>query len=211
MGRTPTACNRFTSQNGDGLICTSLIKRPEYLAHLTEFFISTLMDFSTGSMRGAENLTTGLVNFAPVNAASTRAMPMTLIQSGRLGVIKISNTVSASPIKSSIFIPSGVFSGRTIRPSARSESPNSTSEHNIPSLGTPLTARASIFNPPVTVAPTSARGASIPAATFGAPQTICNCLAPVLTIQTDNLSAFGCLATDSTLATTILEKSLVSV
>jgi hypothetical protein len=63
-----------------------------------------------------------------------------------------------------------------------------------------------IASPPGSIAPSSAHGASIPAAAFGAPQTIVRRAgAPTSTTQTQSLSAFGCADTASILATTTPE------
>ena len=53
-----------------------------------------------------------------------------------------------------------------------------------------------------TVAPTSPTGTFCPAATFGAPHTICSTSFPTFTRQTVRRSAFGCFCVSSTSPTT---------
>src|SRR5882672_9403739 len=73
----------------------------------------------------------------------------------------------------------------------------------MPLLSTPRIVVALIASPPGSVAPTSARGAFIPAATLGAPHTTeRGAPVPASTLHTVSRSAFGCFCTDSTWPTT---------
>ena len=72
----------------------------------------------------------------------------------------------------------------------------------MPSDTTPRILRRSSVNPPGSVAPAGAYGATIPATTFGAPHTTRVCPAPKSTSTSDSLSASGCFTTSSTLPAT---------
>ena len=78
----------------------------------------------------------------------------------------------------------------------------------MPEDSTPRILATPIFMPPGMTAPTVASGTLIPAAAFGAPQTICKgCPVPASTWQTRSLSAFGCGSAVKIFATTIPEKA----
>jgi len=73
----------------------------------------------------------------PHRAAASRAMPMMLRQSARLGVTPMSSTVSRRSRTSTRFFPSGVSGGRISRPEASGPIASSSSEHSMPSEASP--------------------------------------------------------------------------
>ena len=77
----------------------------------------------------------------------------------------------------------------------------------MPRDSTPRIAARLIASPPGSTAPSSAHGASMPAAAFGAPHTICSFSGvPTSTVHTRKRSAFGCGAMASMRPTTTLVK-----
>src|SRR4051812_43988050 len=136
-------------------------------------------------------------------------MPMTLLRSGRLGVISRSYTTSpaARPKYSANGWPTSAAGFRIKRPSTSSPSPSSFGEHIIPCDSTFRIFPTLMVNggDPAAVgnvAPGSASGTLSPTLKFFAPQTICLSPFPSATRQTESLSAFGCLSLARTCATT---------
>ena len=144
---------------------------------------------------------TGL-NVPSPAAARSRATPITPMQSGRSGVIATSNTGEAS-LYSAKLVPTGASSGSSIIPSCSSPSSSSRTEHIMPFDSTP---RIALLRSSMPLAGPTAPGRPstpfMPARALGAPQTTCSgSPSPVSTLSTCSLSASGCLAAVSTLAT----------
>ena len=160
------------------------------------------------TVRVAANVTgvveaSGNVNAAPVMAETSRAIPAIDRQSARLGVSFNVSNVSSSASAARTDAPGVDDSGSPNNPDASSAMPNSCAEHNMPRDSMPRTVARLMVIPPGSTAPSSAQGTSIPAAAFGAPQTICSaCAAPTSTVHTRRRSAFGCGSTLSIRATT---------
>ena len=77
----------------------------------------------------------------------------------------------------------------------------------MPALSTPRILTGLMTKSPGSTAPGTAQGTRMPAATFGAPQTMVRRVpSPASTSQTDSLSAFGWRSTLRTSATTTPEK-----
>ena len=112
--------------------------------------------------------------------AISRAIPRTLKQSPRLGVIEISSIWLSKPRYSRMSIPIGASADSSSRPSTSSTKSISEAPQSIPLEAMPRSSLALISKPalPLSVsavgntAPIVATGAFIPTATFGAPQTI---------------------------------------
>ena len=110
-----------------------------------------------------------------------------------------------------MFWPTGASAGSSIRPLLSSDSFSSLAEHIMPCDSTPRSWPTLISNglpsaPGGSTAPAMAQIAFMPARTFGAPQTMFSRVpVPTSTWQTFRRSAFGCLATSSTSATTTFE------
>ena len=151
----------------------------------------------------------GCLNVQPVSAAVSRAMPLMLRQSARFGVIFRVNSVSSKSRYSRMFVPTGASCGRTSSPSIPfSGSPSSLAEHSIPFDSTPRILVGLILKSPGSTAPASAHGTLMPAATLGAPHTICSRLpVPASTWVMFRRSASGCFSTDFTSATTTPENA----
>ena len=176
---------------------TRLIKRPQ----------SAGASICTGCLRlpviGAAWIA-GCLNAQPVNADTSRAMPLMLRQSARFGVIFSVKTVSSKSRYSRMFVPTGASCGRMCRPfTPSSGSPSSSVEHNIPFDTTPRILVGLILKLPGNTAPGNEHGTLMPAFTFGAPHTICtNSPVPASTWVTFKRSASGCFSTDFTSAIT---------
>ena len=133
--------------------------------------------------------------------------------SARLGVSPISKIKSFSTSKTSAKgVPTSRVLSSTKMPSCDVPSPISSSAQIIPSLSSPrifpfLMVQASpsaVYK----VVPIVATGTFCPAATFGAPQTICKGLAaPTFTVVSFNLSALGCFTQVKTSPTTMPSKA----
>jgi hypothetical protein len=110
-----------------------------------------------------------------------------------------------------MFWPTGASAGSSIRPLASSDNLSSLAEHIMPCDSTPRSSPTLISNglpsaPGGRMAPAIAQIAFMPARTFGAPQTMLSSVpVPTLTLHTLRRSAFGCLLTSSTSATTTFE------
>ena len=160
----------------------------------------------------------GKLNGISFNTATSRAIPRTLKQSPRFGVIEISSTWLSSPRYSRTSIPTGASTGKINRPSTPSSMSISLPPHSIPCDSTPRSLpflMANGLSSPGAggnLAPINATGALIPTATFGAPHTICRVSpVPTSTVVTRNLSASGCWVTVNTSPTTTPLKSLATL
>ncbi len=125
-------------------------------------------------------------------AAISRATPITLRQSGRLGVISISKTVSDSPRAEASRSPTDSEGSRRIMPLRSSPRPSSPSLQSMPSDVWPRMTLCSRIKPSGNSVPGRAIGESIPTSAFGAPQTTEIFPWPVSTLHRCNLSALGC-------------------
>ena len=156
--------------------------------------------------------TTGAISTAlsgcPVSAATSRAMPVRLRQSARFGVSLTVNSVSSNASVARRSEPGVSSDASSSRPPWSSDRPSSRAEHSMPKDSTPRSLAALIVRPG-SCAPTLASGTFMPAAAFGAPQTICSGSppSPASTRQTLSLSAPGCLSALRMRATTTPEKS----
>ena len=130
------------------------------------------------------------------HAASSRAMPRCDWQSGRFGVISRSNTVSPGGSTSFIAVPSAGLPERMSRPLWSVPMPISSGEHIMPSDDWPRIFDCLISKFPGRTAPGSATRTRLPASQLFAPQTMVFTppAGPTSTVQTESLSAFGCLA-----------------
>ncbi len=138
----------------------------------------------------------GSVTGLPVTAATSRAMPATDRQSARLGVSLSVISVSSSASASRSGVPGARSGSSASSPLASSSMPSSFAEQSMPCDSAPRTLVRLIARPPGSVAPSSAQGTCMPAAAFGAPQTIdSGAAAPASTVQSDSRSALGCGAT----------------
>ena len=169
-------------------------------------------------MRDAGTLappTSGILSLLPVTAAISRAMPTTLFQSGRLGVISRSYTTSppARPMYSANGFPTGASLGRMSNPSIGSGKPSSWGEHIMPWLVMPKTLRSLITNgslsPGLSGSAKFGRisGTLSPTLWFCAPQMMARSPLPSLTLQTESLSEPGTLSLVRIWATTIPSNS----
>ncbi len=141
-------------------------------------------------------------------APTSRAMPTIDRQSGRLGVISRSSTVSPEPITSATGVPTGVSSGRIQMPEWSEPRPSSRWEQHMPQLTTPRSFDFLILKSPGSTAPTQATGTLMPAAMFGAPQTICTgSPAPTSAVTTCMWSESGWGSQVSTCPTTTPSKA----
>jgi hypothetical protein len=122
-------------------------------------------------------------------------------QSARFGVSLMTKTLSSRSRYVRMSAPTGASGGSASRPPWSSDKPSSRAEHSMPLLSTPRSL-ARLMSMPGRCAPTVAQGTFMPAATFGAPHTICSGSPPAFTLHTRNRSASGCGATESTWATT---------
>ena len=127
----------------------------------------------------------------PVIAATSRAIPIMLKQSARLGVILTSKIVSLKSRAVSNGTPKVKFSGSCQIPAELSPVESSASEHSIPSDFSPRKTEDLIVCPPGIVAPTLANGTIFPAFIFWAPQTTLYVWEPSVTSHKDSLSAAG--------------------
>ena len=105
-------------------------------------------------------------------AARSRAIPLTPVQSGRLGVSSISIIGSSIPKILANGLPIIVSSGSSIIPSWSSDSSISRSDTSIPFDLTPLISAAfSLKSNPGIQLPAGANTPIMPTLEFGAPQT----------------------------------------
>ena len=111
---------------------------------------------------------------SPRVAPTSTAKPVMDRQSGRLGVISQSSTTSETPRYSPAGTPTGASSGSTMMPSWSPERPSSRAEQFMPHDSTPRSLLFLILTSPGRTAPTMATTTCSPAATLGAPHTICN-------------------------------------
>ena len=139
-------------------------------------------------------------------AATSRAIPVTLRQSGRFGVRSISKTVSAKPRASSNFVPMFNEASSFIMPLASAPRQISASLHSMPSEDCPRITVFSSTDPSGNTVPGNASGASIPALTLGAPQTTENWRSLNDTRHNFSLSALGCGLISSMRATNTVLK-----
>ena len=147
-------------------------------------------------------------------AAASLAVPTTLRQSGRLGVIPISRRTSLTPSSSMSRAPGTAPGGRIIMPSDSIPSPSSFSAQSMPSETCPLifafliVSPSGNFGPGGRTAPAFASATLSPAFMLLAPQTIGYSASPSDTLQRESLSASGCLPMSSIWATTMLSRAL---
>ena len=150
-------------------------------------------------------LTDGVISSVVISfkfnpARKSRATPQWLIASARFGVKPISKTSSVSISNiSDAGVPGFKSSARTIIPSWLSPIPSSSSAHIIPWLSSPRILPFFILKPlpslSYNVVPIVATGTFCPAATLGAPQTICTGASPPKsTLVIFSLSALGCFS-----------------
>ncbi len=142
--------------------------------------------------------TCGSASGAPVIARDVRARPAIDRQSARLGVILSVISVSSRSSASRSGVP-GSSAASSAKEAARIvvDAELLAPSTACPRDSTPRIVARLIARPPGSVAPSSAHGASMPAAAFGAPQTIESVsLAPTSTVHTRSRSAFGCGASD---------------
>ncbi len=138
-------------------------------------------------------------------------MPSSDRQSARLGVSLMVMRWSSRSRHERMFSPTTASSGSTSKPPWSSAMPSSRDEHSMPKLSMPRTL-ACLMSMPGKRAPTTAQGTFNPAATFGAPQTICKTSpCPASTEQRLSLSASGCFSTVNTCATYTPENSGATV
>ena len=208
MDRWPACSSRLRIQSGvTACALTPLTTRPEKRPHRSAASIRTGTLSETAGVTDGQF---GVVKGADVKAATSRATPAIDKQSARFGVSLISNTRASRFIASRRFLPSAVAndSGKASRPSASSEIPSSFAEQSMPWLSTPRIFARLILKPPGSTAPSVAHGATMPACTFGAPQTICSMSGcPISTVQTRSRSASGCGVTAVTRPITTPENS----
>src|SRR6187455_915756 len=132
-------------------------------------------------------------------AATSRAIPYTDRQSGRLRVISISRTSSPSGSTSANGVPGSTGSERTRMPLWSDPSSSSRSERIIPSETSPRSLACSRRLPSGSTAPGSATATVAPAPKFQAPHTIWRgSPSPTSTRQSWSRSAFGCFSASST-------------
>ncbi|OQC55872.1 MAG: hypothetical protein BWX54_01692 [Verrucomicrobia bacterium ADurb.Bin018] len=86
-------------------------------------------------------------------------------------MISTSNTVSGGPSTSASGVPGAQCAANSSSPVWSSESPSSSSAHNMPSLATPRTLRLAMVMPHGSAVPSGANGYLPPTAAFGAPHT----------------------------------------
>jgi hypothetical protein len=145
-------------------------------------------------------------------AATSRATPTWLSQSGRFGVTSTSSTVSWNPYRSSAGVPFGTGVSSSMIPEPSSPSPSSVAEQIMPQLSTPRIFDFLIWKSPGSCAPTRAKRTVRPARTFGAPQTTCTgSPVPSSTLHRLSRSASGCFSRSSTRATTTPGKARLIV
>ena len=106
-------------------------------------------------------------------AATSRATPTWLSQSGRLGVTSTSSTVSWNPYRSSAGVPFGRLVSSSTIPEPSSPSSSSVAEQIMPQLSTPRIFDFLMRKSPGSTAPTRASKTVSPVRTFGAPHTTC--------------------------------------
>jgi hypothetical protein len=205
IARSPARSMRRTIHSGVRAAGSSpRITRPKYCPHAPG------SEMRTGRDSGIDAGTAGAavsLSFAPVIAATSRAMPNIERQSPRLGVslsVKYTSS-SASALRTSS--PTFAEGSRTRIPACSSDRPSSRAEQSIPLDSTPRSF-AFLISMPGSFAPTSAHGTFCPAATFGAPQTMVSVSpVPASTSVTRSLSALGWGATLFTYPTTMPENS----
>ncbi len=178
MERAPAAVTRSASQSGEGPTLTPSMTRAVYRWQRSGSAISSRTESATSlpavsaaslSMSSCRGQDTADWYIAP----TSRARPVTDRQSGRLGVISRSSTVSPSPRYSEKGAPVGASSGSTQMPSWSVPCPSSRREQHMPQLTTPRSLLFLILKSPGSTAPTHATGTLMPAAMLGAPQTTC--------------------------------------
>ena len=131
------------------------------------------MAMSGCSLPASSGSASGMGLSSPAKSAATsRAIPYTERQSGRLRVISISRTSSPSGRTSRSGVPGSHGSGRTRMPACSELSSSSASERIIPSDTEPRSLARSSVRPSGSTAPGSATATVAPAPKFQAPQTI---------------------------------------
>ena len=209
LGVRPIAIKCSFNQSGLSVIVTFEIKVPLYAGQ--PFSSSIFRAIGFVAVSGVDPCGTSNFGasypFVIIAARKSRATPMCPIASVRLGVKPISNTKSLSTLKTELHgVPGIKAASRTKIPSCSLPSPNSSSAQIIPKLTSPRILPFLIFNsssPGYNRVPTVATGTFCPAATLGAPQTICTASsAPMSTVVIRSLSALGCWTQVSTSPTT---------
>ena len=109
MGRTPLARSRWRIHRGEGPIFTLRTIRAVYRGHSSGFSISTSSSSATLVPSVPFTWGSGRLRGTLKVAALSRARPMTLRQSGRLGVISNSTTWSSRPSRGTISSPGWGF------------------------------------------------------------------------------------------------------
>ena len=117
MGRTPIARSRSRIHLGEGAIFTLRTIRAVYRGHSSGSGVSTSR--SSGRTPAPPPFTSGWWKQQGLSkvAAASRARPITLRQSGRLGVISNSTTWSSRPVMALMSSPGLQSSWRTKMPS----------------------------------------------------------------------------------------------
>ena len=156
--RRPTFSKICFSQAGLGPTFTPRINRAVYRGQSSGASTRTAGTSATVSVMAIS----GKRNGWPVNAASSRARPITLNQSGRFGVTSISKTVSPGPRYSENFFPTGASAGKISKPSSPFGKPSSSVEHIIPCDSTPRSFDTLIAKPAGIAAPGNASGTLSP-------------------------------------------------
>ena len=145
-------------------------------------------------------------------APTSRAMPIMDRQSGRLGVISQSSTVSELPRYWASGMPTGASAGKIQMPSWSLERPSSRAEQFMPMDTTPRSLPFLILTSLGSSAPIMAVTMWSPSLKFCAPHTICRgcgtpspstLLAPTSTMVTHRWSESGCASLETTCAVTI--------
>ncbi len=199
IGRCPAAIRRALSHGGDGPSRTSSNSRAVKRGHSSESCTSIAKPGIASPGGWSSSAQGGGASGVSVAAWTSRATPYTHRQSGRLGVISSSSTSVAIGSTSASGVPTASPASSTMIPSCSVPMPSSSSARIIPRDSCPRSLARLSFVPSGMTAPGAATATIWPAATFGAPQTICaGSPSPVSTMQTVRRSASGWRSADST-------------
>jgi len=141
---------------------TFWINRAVYRGHKSASSIVT-EESSDTSWADSRMRTSGIFIFFPVRAATSRAMPIMLRQSERLGVMPMSRTVSPRSRASCKGLPKAISAGSCRMPDASSPISSSASEQSMPSDFSPRSVVDLMVYPPGMTAPVFASGTMSPA------------------------------------------------
>ena len=144
IGRRPMAIKRSASHLGLGPFLTPLIKRPAKAGQASG--ASILIETGQGKLPGTAAMARSF-NVPRPAAASSRAIPATPSQSGRLGVTSKSITASSRPSAAAAGRPMAKPASSSRMPSLSSAVSSSAAEQSIPFETTPRTARGSSVIP----------------------------------------------------------------